>query len=293
MVFSFYKKKLVVERVLKPFNVKVLNLKKKNLALVNYFSFKTLAMKKTILYTLLLSSTLNFSQTPIHDFSFDGTLANAEKTTTFMGNAKFTKDRSGVDKKAIRLTNEGLAANIGNLPQTNSPRTITIWIKFNDITNSNYIWGYGAGTNNQFCGLIHQGTTTDESLLNIAAWGYKNDFITTIPLFKDFWYNYTYVYDGKYASIYRNGVLIESFSAPNRNTLGSVFKLGNINSLISINADIDELKIFNVALSPDEIVNQYHIGASLIIVEAAPVIKKGKGTSKSKPSNTKALALNK
>lgn len=250
-------------------------------------------MKKTILYTLLLSSLLNFSQTPIHDFSFDGTLVNVEKTTTFMGNVKFTKDRSGVDKKAIRLTNEGLAANIGNLPQTNSPRTITLWIKFNDITNSNYIWGYGAATNNQYCGLIHQGTSTNESLLNMAAWGYKNDFITTIPLSKDVWYNYTYVYDGSYASIYRNGVLIESFSAPNRNTLGSVFKLGNINSLVSINADIDELKIYNVALSHNEIVNQYNIGSTLIIAESAPIVKKGKGISKSKPSNTKAIALNK
>nr|WP_315155738.1 LamG domain-containing protein [uncultured Flavobacterium sp.] len=251
-------------------------------------------MKKTMLLLLTFSSLIAIAQTPLHDFKFDGNLVNADNTAAFNGNAKFTKDRSGIDKKAIRLTNEGLIANIGNLPQTNSPRTISIWIKFNDITNSNYIWGYGAAMNNSYCGLIHQGTTIGESPLNIAAWGYKNDLITTLPLTKGTWYNYTYVYDGKNAAIYRNGILIESYFAPNRNTIGSMFKIGNVNSLISINADIDDLKIYNVALSFDEIASQYNVGASLIIAEkTTTTTKKGKGVTRSKSPITKAIALNK
>ncbi|MEM0575105.1 LamG-like jellyroll fold domain-containing protein [Flavobacterium polysaccharolyticum] len=246
-------------------------------------------MKKTVLLSFLLYSIAIQAQKPIHEFNFDGSLANTSKTASFVGNAEFSKDRSGIDKKAIRLTNEGLIANIDNLPQTNAPRTISIWIKFNDITNSNYIWGYGAAVGNQYCGLIHQGTDSDESLLNVAAWGYKNDFVTTLPLAKGIWYNYTYVYDGKNADIYRNGVLIENYMAPNRNTLGSFFKLGNINSLISINADIDELKIYDVALSYEEIANQYYTGAALIIAGTTTSTKKGRFLSKTSRLSQKQL----
>jgi len=250
-------------------------------------------MKKTILFSLLFTTIFSIAQTPLHEFNFDGSLVNTNKSSSFFGNATFCKDRSGIDKKAIRLTNEGLIANIVNLPQSNAPRTVSIWIKFNDITNSNYIWGYGAAASNQFCGLIHQGTDSGESLLNVAAWGHKNDFVMTLPLAKGIWYNYTYVYDGKNAAIYRNGVLIENYLAPNRNTTGLFFKLGNINSLISINADIDELKIYDTALSHEEIITQYNTGASLIVAENPSSLKKGKGTVKNKLPISKAIALNK
>ena len=235
-------------------------------------------MKKVSALFLAFFTLFTFAQNPIHHFNFDATLVNSSQTATFNGTFLFVKDRSGIDKKAIRLNNQSIAANIGNLPQTNESRTISIWIKFNDITNANYIWGYGAGASNQYCGLIHQETTTNESPLNIAAWGYTNDFVTILPLYKDVWYNYTYVYDGKSATIYRNGILIESFDAPSRNTLGSVFKIGNINSLVSINADIDELKIYNTALTNDEVINQYQRGALLVISEIKSNKSKGKKT---------------
>jgi hypothetical protein len=250
-------------------------------------------MKKVFLL-FFATVTLSFSaQTPIHHFTFDETLVNTNKTATFNGTAKYTKDRAGLDKKAVSLNQEALTANIGNLPQFNTPRTVSIWIKFNDISNSNYIWGYGAASNNQYCGLIHQGTSTDESPLNIAAWGYKNDYVTTLPLSPNVWYNYVYVYDGAIANLFRNGVLIESFNAPDRNTLGSIFKLGNINSLISINATIDDLKIYNTALSINQVLDLYSSESALVVVESKKSNKgKSLSTSRSTPSkHTKAIAL--
>lgn len=243
-------------------------------------------MKKVIRFSLFLVSVLTFAQNPIHNFSFDGSLINQEKTATFYGNAFYIKDRAGVDKKAIRLVNEGLTANMGNLPQTKSPRTISIWIKFNDLSNSNYIWGYGAASNNLYCGLIHQGTTTNDSAICVAAWGHKNDFVTTLPVEKGTWYQYTYTFDGKKGSLYRNGALIQSFSEPFRNTLGSIFKIGNINSLVSINADIDELKIYDIALSSDEINKLFNEGASIIKVDKNKIL--AKKTNKPQPKKTKA-----
>ncbi|MGL2987271.1 LamG-like jellyroll fold domain-containing protein [Flavobacterium sp. RSSA_27] len=250
-------------------------------------------MKKITLSTLLLTYFVSFAQSPIHEFTFDGNLSNSNKSVAFQGIGKFTKDRFGVDKKALRVSNESLVANIDNLPQNDSPRTISIWVKFNDITNSNYIWGYGAARNNSYCGLIHQGTSTAESSLNIAAWGFKNDFIIALPLSKEIWYNYTYVYDGKNAAIYRNGILLETFFAPNRQTIGNFFKIGNVNSLVSIDADIDDLKIYNIALSNEAISNQYLSNVPTIIVENNSSIKKSKQEVKKKIPSTKAIVMNK
>jgi len=250
-------------------------------------------MKRDLALIFIFFVLITSAQNPIHLFEFDASLVNKDQTATFNGTVQYVKDRSGIDKKAIRLNQQSLSANIGNLPQSSASRTISIWIKFNDISNSNYIWGYGAAANNQYCGLIHQGTTTNESALNVAAWGYKNDFVTDLPLATEVWYHYVYVYDGTTSSIYRNGILIENFNAPNRNTLGSVFKIGNINSLVSINADIDELKIYNVALSYDEINTQYNAGALLVATAVKSTSTKGKKATlpKQKTNATKGIAL--
>lgn len=243
-------------------------------------------MNKVIFFCLIFFPFLVAAQVPIHEFGFDGTLVNQDKTATFYGNAQYTNDRAGNDKKAIRLVNEGLTANIGNLPQTKSPRTISIWIKFNDLSNSNYIWGYGAASNNLYCGLIHQGTSNNESPICVAAWGNKNDFVTTLPIEKGVWYQYTYTYDGKKGSLYRNGALIQSFSEPFRNTLGSIFKIGIVNTLVSINADIDDLKIYNVALTSEEISKQFAVDAASIKSEIPKIVAKKPNTTLPKKSNT-------
>lgn len=237
-------------------------------------------MIKIIILVLLIYTTFSYSQSPIHEYNFDGTLANQDRSATFFGNAQFTMDRFGNNKKALRVNNETIIANMDNLPQHNAPRTISIWVKFNDIANANYIWSYGTATNNAFCGLIHQGTSSTESSVCVAAWGNMNDFVTHLTLEKEVWYNYIYTYDGKIGSLYRDGVLIESFNEPYRNTFGSIFKIGNVNSIVSINADIDDIKIYNIALCEDEIKKTYALEFPSIRIENLKVaLKKRKITS--------------
>lgn len=231
-------------------------------------------MRKTVLLIVVLYTTLTYSQTPIHDFSFDGTLSNQDRTTTFYGNAQFTYDRFGAPKSALRIKDETIMANIENLPQHNAPRTISIWVKFNDISNSNYIWSYGSATNNAFCGLIHQGTSTNETAVCIASWGNNNDFVKNLSVEKEVWYNYIYAYDGKTGSLYRDGALIDSFNEPYRNTIGSLFKIGNVNSIVSINADLDDIKIYNIALCEEEIKNLYTLEFPSIRIENLKVALK-------------------
>ena len=163
----------------------------------------------------------------------------------------------GVLKGAQRLNNKALEAVIDNLPQGKSSRTISIWVKFNDISNANYIWGYGNPLNAQYCGLLQQGTTSSNSDLSLAAWGASNDVIVSTPLQKNIWYHYTITYEGTTSKIYRDGKLLKYLEGMTRSTNGNIFRLGEINTMVGINADIDDLKIYNIALTPVQVKELY------------------------------------
>lgn len=228
-------------------------------------------MKKFLL-TLLFVSYLNVNaQTPIQEFNFNGTLNNTANTISFMGTDNFVTDRSGGIKGAQRLNNKALEAVIDNLPQGRAARTITVWVKFNDISNANYIWGYGSAYNAQYCGLLQQGTASSNSDLSLAAWGASNDVIVSTPLEKYVWYNYTITYEGATSRIYRDGKLLKYLEGMTRSTNGNVFRLGEINTTIGINADVDDLKIYDYAMTPEQVKDLYENEKPILSVAAAPV----------------------
>lgn len=243
---------------------------------------------KKLLLTLMFVSHLNVNaQNPIQEFNFNGTLNNTANTTSFMGTNNFVADRMGNVNSAQRLVNKALEAVIDDLPQENKQRTVSIWVKFNDIASANYIWGYGTAFNAQYCGLLQQGTSTSNSDLSLAGWGASNDVIVSTPLSKGIWYNYTITYDGSISKIYRNGVLLKSLNGIVRATKGNIFRLGEINTTVGINADIDDLKIYNVAMTEEQVVALYDESKPLVAVAAetaAPVAKTTKvaATSKAK-----------
>ncbi|MGO4770427.1 LamG domain-containing protein [Flavobacterium sp. W22_SRS_FK3] len=225
-------------------------------------------MKKTLLTLMILISINLNAQAPIHEFNFNGTLHNTENTISFMGTENYVTDRMGNEKSAQRLTNKALEAVIDNLPQSDAPRTITIWIKMNDICSANYIWGYGTAYNTQYFGLLQQGTTTSNSDLSLAGWGASNDLLINIPLVKNTWYQYSITFDGNTSKIYRNGELLKYIKGLSRDTKGTVFKLGEINTTIGINADIDDLKIYNIPLSDQDISALYNTSKQSLPVVA-------------------------
>lgn len=214
-------------------------------------------MKKLLLAGLFVSILNVNAQTPIYEFNFNSTLYNTANTISFIGSENFVTDRAGNLAGAQRLTNKALEAVIDNLPQGKTARTISIWVKFNDISNANYIWGYGNPLNAQYCGLLQQGTTSSNSDLSLAAWGASNDVIVSTPLEKNIWYHYTITYEGTTSKIYRDGKLLKYLEGMTRSTNGTIFRLGEINTMVGINADVDDLKIYNVALSQDQVKQLY------------------------------------
>lgn len=237
------------------------------------------------------------AQNPIQEFNFNGTLNNTANTTSFMGTNNFVNDRAGVAKGAQRLSNKALEAVIDNLPQENSARTVSIWVKLNDISSANYIWGYGTAYSAQYCGLLQQGTASSNSDLSLAGWGATNDVIVSTPLVKDTWYNYTITYDGRVSKIYRNGQLLKSANGISRSTKGNIFRLGEINTTVGINADVDDLKIYDVALTDSQVTELYdnskpviNIVEPVVAAKATTTNTKGKTTVKAASPNTTIIA---
>lgn len=253
---------------------------------------KSIIMKKMLLTIMFVSFLSAAAQNPIEEFNFNGTLVNAKNTTSFIGTDNFVADRNGLANSAQRLVNKGMEAVIPELPQENKARTVTIWVKLNDIANANYIWGYGTAFNAQYCGLLHQGTASANSDLSLAGWGASNDVIVSAPLEKDKWYQYSITCDGTVSKIYRDGQLLKAVNGLSRATKGIIFRLGEINTTVGINADIDDLKIFNVALTAEQILDQYNsskpaivVAESLVAFKNAESNDKAKVTSKATTSN--------
>lgn len=225
---------------------------------------------KNLLLSLMFVSYLNANaQNPIQEFAFNGTLNNTDNTSSFIGTNNFVNDRSGVAKSAQRLTNKAMEAVIENLPQGNSARSVSIWVKFNSISTPNYIWGYGTAYSAQYCGLLQQGTASSNSDLSLAGWGASNDVIVSTTLAKEVWYQYTITFDGKVSKVYRNGEMLKSVDGISRSTKGNIFRLGEINTTVGINADIDDLKIYSVALTDEQVKEYYNTSKAIIPVVTA------------------------
>ncbi|MFQ6603550.1 LamG domain-containing protein [Flavobacterium sp. C3NV] len=214
---------------------------------------------KKLLLTLLFVSFLNTNaQNPVQEFNFNGNLNNTDNTISFLGTPNFVNDRMGVAKGAQRLTNKVLQGVVGDLPQDNKPRSISIWVKFNAIASSNYIFGYGSAVNTQYFGLLQQAASSGNSDLSLVGWGDTNNIIVSVPLAKDVWYQYTVTYDGAKSKIYRNGELLKSVEGVSRLTKGYILRLGALNGTVGINADVDDLKIYSVAMTDEQVMESYN-----------------------------------
>ncbi|MBW4360944.1 LamG-like jellyroll fold domain-containing protein [Flavobacterium taihuense] len=247
-------------------------------------------MKKIILFAIFVLSFSITAQIPIQEFKFNGNLSNTQNNILFSGVVNYVNDRTGVANRAIRINNNAIEATIPNLPLSNTARTISIWVKYNDVAVDNYIWGYGLLYDAQFFGLLQQSTTTSKSDLNFAGWGVVNDVIVTTTIIPDTWYNYTVTYDGLSLKIYRNGALIKSSISPKKITSGIVFDIGKMSKWVSMNADLDDLKIYDVALSSDEVAAIYKDSPILAPNDVVGIAEKGAASkAKTAASNPKVV----
>ena len=178
-------------------------------------------------------------------------------------NGTFSKDRYGNDNASMLFSENDSyveGTNPGNnLPTGNSPRTITAWIK----ENSFQPWG-----NNIFHYGLDQAAPTNFHLYttDVIRIGNGYDYgvvFGTTPIVDSTWHFVAGVYEGgteHIAKVYVDGKLdaAGTLSTEPNTILGSNWKIGRfMTGSNNFDGDIDELKVYNVALSDQQVWEMY------------------------------------
>lgn len=206
---------------------------------------------------MFVSFLISNAQNPVQEFNFNGNLNSTDNTISFLGTPVFVNDRFAAPKSALRLTNKAFQAVVGDLPQANKPKTISVWVKFNAVNAANYIFNYGTAANGQYFALIQQSANSGNSDLSLVGWGDANNVIVSVPLVKDTWYMYSVTYDGNVSKIYRNGELLKTVEGIQRSAKGYILSLGKLNTATLINADIDDFRLYSVAMTDEQVLESY------------------------------------
>lgn len=127
--------------------------------------------------------------------------------------------------------------------------TIECWHKGNDY------FGINKGSVFEFY------TSDGYSYYKTASGSVNNNYFNWPSISDDNWHFYSFVYNGSYTAIYRDGVLLRYIDgfAQTLNT--------NDNKLYIDAYNIDELRISNVARSPDEIAAYYNAAKTHVVSE--------------------------
>ncbi len=200
----------------------------------------------------------NFTTTsdqPITAYNFNNSYNNINGNTPFSNNAanSFTTDRYGVASSALNINNVGTTATIAGLPYGTAERTISLWVKLNtlNIAGFNYLFHYGTSTG---------GNGAYMNAGKIAYFG-QDEHNASVTHTTNVWYHFVMTYDGATAKIYRDGVLLAA-SPKTWNTVNSsnVFRLGLTESGTAnyFNGAVDDLKIYNYALSDAEVLSLHN-----------------------------------
>jgi hypothetical protein len=211
--------------------------------------------------TQITSATASFTTLgapAIAEYNFNNALTDVNGTNPFTSNAanSFVTGRDGITLNgAININNQGTTAIIPNLSYGAAPRTVSMWVKMNFFQPSfNFLYHYGtSGTGN--------GTYINQSNVIHFPLTPTNHSVAAANAINT-WYHYVISYDGTSSKIYRNGVLLNS--APRTlntgaNTVANLFRLGLSENGTSglFDGAIDDLKIYNYALSQTSVTNLF------------------------------------
>jgi hypothetical protein len=150
-------------------------------------------------------------------------------------------------------SNDYVSTALTNFPSGNTSRTVSLWFKASSITDS-WIFDYGAKSDYQEFGL---GIKSNGVLMRF--WGLGDTGISEVPTLNT-WYMVTVTYDGSIGRIYLDGgrKYVE-WSVSSLNTQLTTSGIGRrINTYNYFNGTIDDIAVYNRALSSTEILAIYN-----------------------------------
>ena len=146
--------------------------------------------------------------------------------------------------------NDAVSATNSNFPLGNTARTIEAWIKTTQNNGGGAILTYGdLSANNRFA-LYQSG-----GVLNFVAEG--NDYNTGVAINDGVWHHVAATFDGTSLKIYKDGVQVGTTQIKTFNTTGTQLSIGYRGIAAEyFNGNIDEVRIWNIALSADDILSR-------------------------------------
>ena len=224
-------------------------------------------MKKLIFYTCLLLISISASaQVPgyvptnglVGYWPFNGN-ANDESGNGNNGTvngATLTNDKLGNSNSAFSFDgiNDFITAPAQNFPTSNNSRSVSLWFKVNNIPvqgTAFMLLNYGVLSSNQACGLA-----VGNNGVIFVSWLTQNDLLGLTSISINQWYNLTATFDGTNSKLYLNGTLINS-AAQSKNTNSSSLSIGYNGVNQFTNGIIDDIGIWNRALTQQEITSLY------------------------------------
>lgn len=171
--------------------------------------------------------------------------------------AVLTTDRYGKSNSAYSFDglDDAIIASSKNLPLGNNPRSISMWFNqnINPSPGTSYLLlNYGVLMPNQACGLA-----IENDGVNFVGWTNAYDLRAVISINNLVWYNLIATYDGNQSKLYLNGNLLVG-SNQNKNTIQSSLSIGNNGFNQFTNGKLDDVGIWNRALTQQEIIDLYN-----------------------------------
>jgi hypothetical protein len=204
---------------------------------------------------------------PTYHFAFDGNFNETNTNTPLTINGTDSNNGEGYvafvsngesPNTAAQLNNRSLRAILPNLPQGNYSRSVSFRIKYNEPTiQGQFVFGWGSVATNT--GFLHIQNSN-----NISTMGFGNNAVNNIPLSvtPQVWTNFLIVYEyvqdanSMQATYYKDGLEVfnELTTVGNVNTQSGTFVIGEqwVDGGILANFDLDDIKIFNSALSQSQ-----------------------------------------
>lgn len=143
-----------------------------------------------------------------------------------------------------------------SFPSWANSRTVSFWAKINTLTADTYFLSYGNGNTWEF--FAPRISTSNK----IGLMWYSSDYDTTTTWTTIWWHHYVYTYNWTTLTIYYDWASIWSASLSLNTVLTQKFVIGardyNWSNTNYINSDIDEVGIWNIALSSSDITYLYN-----------------------------------
>ena len=182
------------------------------------------------------------SNTPVVHFPFDGNTTSIDNTYTLnplTAVPSYATNRNGEANKSVYLNNKKLSVNIPTLPVTNSPRTVSFWMKHQSVAN-NSVFGWGTYSNNYGFSVQSIGGNTFVTQKGSSGFNTPINYDTN-------WHHYVITYDGNGLRVYQDGIH-QNGSVESLSTQGTILYIGAVaGDSVTQGNDIyfDDFQVYN------------------------------------------------